>query len=639
MLVQALVDYARTYLGQELANMAFETKPVPYLVEVFEDGDFAGVRERMREIPPKGKKGKPTRIPEKMLRPKSPVPRNSPSVSYPLLACDAVQYVLGSQPGAWTQPGKEKNHARRHAAFVAFLAKAAEATQDPALRACAAFYGGPDQVAEARRRLGELRPTDGAVVALAVVPRDPAAEDPGGPVHLRPAAVDYWRAHYDAKYSERIVKGRESMCLLHGGVGPVMATHDNAMGLGKKLGAQPSGVSLMSFDKAAFRSYGWQKNANSPVCPECAAAYVLALNDLLRTDAHRRGASADRRVRTRHDVGGAAFLYWTKVPSDDDPYALFESPQAETVAALLDAPWRKRPTLPDVDANDFYMAAVAGNGGRLLVRFWFQDLLTNVKENLRDWFRGLRIGDVFHGGRPADPPGLWRLHEVISTPAKKGPERAKTEARTPKRIVELVRRAFQGLPLSRCALSAALCRLRVAKGDDRLNPARIGLIRLSVNDIEDTEKRGAPKMEEKLQDGLDSPAYVCGRLLAVYDGLQHAAQGKVNVTVADRYFGMASTFPALAFYKLERLGRAHLKKLRRDNPGAAHRIRQEITHLVSHLRASSAFPGQLSLEDQGRFAIGFHHQKADEARRIAEAKARKEQKQANESAGDDAEAD
>ena len=58
-------------------------------------------------------------------------------------------------------------------------------------------------------------------------------------------------------------------------------------------------------------------------------------------------------------------------------------------------------------------------------------------------------------------------------------------------------------------------------------------------------------MSENLDDALNNEAYLCGRLLAFYDSLQWAAhEGEVGVTVADRYFSLASTYPAVAFPKI-----------------------------------------------------------------------------------------
>ena len=141
----------------------------------------------------------------------------------------------------------------------------------------------------------------------------------------------------------------------------------------------------------------------------------------------------------------------------------------------------------------------------------------------------------------------------------------------------------------------------VAKGADLLGPQRAGLVRMCVNDILSLERKGETLMPESLAPDLDHPAYLCGRLLAMYDSLQYAAQGDVNVTVADRYYSMASSYPELAFPKLESLSRAHFKKLRRENRAAAVAIERRIDDLMMKL---TVFPGMLSLKDQGRFAIG-----------------------------------
>jgi len=74
MLVQALAAYADTYLADALADAAFEEKPVPYALQVDEDGAFAGILERREEVTGRktGKaRGRPLRVP------KSPVARNT----------------------------------------------------------------------------------------------------------------------------------------------------------------------------------------------------------------------------------------------------------------------------------------------------------------------------------------------------------------------------------------------------------------------------------------------------------------------------------------------------------------------------------------------------------------------------------
>lgn len=135
-------------------------------------------------------------------------------------------------------------------------------------------------------------------------------------------------------------------------------------------------------------------------------------------------------------------------------------------------------------------------------------------------------------------------------------------------------------------------------------------------------------MSEALNPDETDPAYICGRLMALYEGLQYQAhrdddgKANINVTVTDRYYGLASTFPSLTFPKLEHLSKAHLKKLRRTRPGTGVNIGRDITQLVARLQESPDrnFPKSLSLEAQGRFIIGYHHQKAIDQQAAASAR-------------------
>ena len=437
----------------------------------------------------------------------------------------------------------------------------------------------------ARQAFAGSKPPVGANIALSV----------GGPVIDRDDVRRYWREHYQKANAARNEKGGEGMCLISGKVGPIAPTHEPIKGMAS-LGGQPKGVAMMSFDKEAFRSYGWEKNANSPVSPERAAAYVLALNDLLK-----RGRAS------RIDHCGVGFLFWTKKPAERTPISILEEADPEQVKQLL---------LLDegslhLDPNEFYLLGVSGNGGRLLVRFWIHENLETVHKNVAGWFKGLRISSPF-GGTP-DPPKLWQLLGAIAR-----------DEPPPDRAIQLIRRAILGEPLGNTILAGALARLRLASGAERLSPVRAGLIRLCIND----QKEG-PKMSEELDPNLNHRAYLCGRLLALYDGLQFQAQGEVNASVSDRYYSLASTYPALAFPKVIDLGLRHLKKLRRDKRGAAVNIEKEIQEIYVRLAAGGAvFPPALSLENQGRFAIGYHHQRADS---IARGIAKKQERQQNES--------
>ncbi len=101
------------------------------------------------------------------------------------------------------------------------------------------------------------------------------------------------------------------------------------------------------------------------------------------------------------------------------------------------------------------------------------------------------------------------------------------------------------------------------------------------------------------------PAYQLGRLFAVLETAQHAALGRVNATIRDRYYGAASATPAGVFPLLLRGVQNHLGKLRKDGKGGwiEPRSRRSCDHLPPDL------PPTLRLEDQGRFAIGYYHER------------------------------
>jgi len=466
-------------------------------------------------------------------------------------------------------------------------------------------------VDKARAELEKVKP--GSIVALAV----------GEPlVNLEPVR-EIWRDHYKTEFAARM-EGDTGECIVSGKVGPIAPTHEKIKNVGN-LGGQAAGVSLMSFDKEAFRSYGWERNTNSPVSPDRALAYVLALNDLLRP-----GGSASKvpgqfgKVR-RNNKGGVGFVFWTREPSGYDIFASLDPPDAATLNDMLN--------LNDdvqVDANDFYMAGLSGNGGRLRVRYWVADSLARVQRNVAEWHRQLRLAWPWED---AAPVRLWQLQNVLD---RDGEPPAHVE-------IALVRRAIEGRaqPLGYSILSATLNRLRHPdtnnRGEARNKETRplaslrvaVGLVRLCIDDLRFTRK------EEEMSEGLDPnctlPAYLCGRLMFVYENLQQTASGGVNASVLDRYFSLASTYPAIAMPKIADLGQAHLRKLRRDKPGAAFRIDERLQEIHAKLTPSATgpYPAKLGLEDQGLFILGYYHQKAENAKKMQIAKQAKDQ---NESA-------
>ena len=89
----------------------------------------------------------------------------------------------------------------------------------------------------------------------------------------------------------------------------------------------------------------------------------------------------------------------------------------------------------------------------------------------------------------------------------------------------------------------------------------------------------------------------------------------MNTSFTDRYFGGAVANPRIALIQGQQLAQAWLKKLHRTWPGAADRLRQELTDLFDCFEATAGLPGQADLGRQAAFILGYHQQRADSRRR------------------------
>jgi len=98
--------------------------------------------------------------------------------------------------------------------------------------------------------------------------------------------------------------------------------------------------------------------------------------------------------------------------------------------------------------------------------------------------------------------------------------------------------------------------------------------------------------------------YRLGRLFAVLEKIQEEASPGINATIRDRFYGAVSCTPVTAFPHLMKLKNHHLAKL--ENRGRAVNLEKIITEIIGGI---TDFPSHLSLQDQGRFAVGYYHQR------------------------------
>ena len=105
-----------------------------------------------------------------------------------------------------------------------------------------------------------------------------------------------------------------------------------------------------------------------------------------------------------------------------------------------------------------------------------------------------------------------------------------------------------------------------------------------------------------------NPGYRLGRLFAVLEAAQVAALGNLNASIRDRYYGAAAATPTSVFPLLMKNYKNHLKNVRtKKGEGLGNWYEKRVGEIVDGL--DGVFPRSLSLEDQGRFAIGYYHER------------------------------
>ena len=92
--------------------------------------------------------------------------------------------------------------------------------------------------------------------------------------------------------------------------------------------------------------------------------------------------------------------------------------------------------------------------------------------------------------------------------------------------------------------------------------------------------------------------------LAALERVQDRANPRIQSGIRERYYGGASATPTAIFPTLMKLKNHHLAKI--ENHGAVVSFERL---LGSILDGVEDFPTVLSLPDQGRFALGYYHQR------------------------------
>jgi CRISPR-associated protein Csd1 len=561
----------------------FSSEKIGFVISLNEDGSVASVTD-LREG--EGKKARP----RLMLVPQ-PVKRTAGIA--PNFLWDKTSYVLG------VTAGEGRRTAEEHAAFLQMHLEAIGDQQDAGLRAFALFLQSwsPEQFQPPH--WAEEMKDQNVIFALESDRRNHIY------LHDRPAAKGLWARHSGAAAAEA------QICLVTGAAGPVARLHPSIKGV---WGAQSSGAALVSFNLDAFTSYSHEQGDNAPVSEAAAFAYTTALNRFLERDSGHR-----------IQIGDASTVFWADaedLEAAQESEAIFSlffdggAPTDEEKQAQESASTRKigikleqiRQGMPLADVEPkltkgvrFFVLGLAPNAARLSVRFYFEDDFGEITKNYQSFLADMRI----------EPPQRNDLYPNIRRYLQETAVLKKRENVAPNVAGEWLKSIIQGLDYPSTLMSSVLIRIRA---DSEINALRASILRSFLvrnywNSRPDFHLYTA-KEEAFVALETENPdqAYVLGRLFAVLEKFQILALGKVGASIRDRYYGAASASPRTIFPLLLRLTQHHRSKAEKDEGkrGLSHYFGAQMASIINLLPPE--FPASLSLQAQGRFAIGYYHQ-------------------------------
>ena len=570
MMLQALIEYAER---KGLGDADFASADIRWEIPLDAKGKLCGGPIALTEDATAKKP-----LPKKMLRPyTSPNELNQGDKSHFL--CDTLERCV--------QMLDEKSPpARRvqHGYFKMLLQQTAAAIPEvqPQVSAVLAFLNDEEGIAALLAQLtkAKAKVSDNAIFTV-----------DGMNLLQNNGIKQFWRER--RKAANAITARSQRVCIATGELTETLDTTEKITGV---PGGLAMGTNLISFDKDAFCSYGLKQAQNGALSALAELKIRSALNTLIQ------------RSKARLVFNDTIHLHWTReempVP---DPMDNIISANPEAIASLLLAV-KNGSKYIGLEASRYYCMSLSGNGARIVVRDWLELTVPEVAQNIADWFEDLSI---------IDPNGVDTKRDFKFGALLYGMVRAEIDELPPALAAQLLYCALRGRShrLPQTALAAALRRQQLDQ-EDKLKPARIAIIKTCLNR---SPEPNHIHMTEALNPDNKDAAYLCGRLFAVFDRLQYLALGGVNAGVVERFYASASTTPAIVMGRLFRNAQFHLAKA---NDGAAENVRKDFESLSTAL--GNEFPPSLSLEQQGRFALGYYHQKADYRRRSAENKEARE---------------
>lgn len=394
------------------------------------------------------------------------------------------------------------------------------------------------------------------------------------------------------KQQEQKEEGQVGTCLVTGQKTKIARIHRGIKGV---PGAQSSGAALVSFNAPAFESYGKEQSYNAPVGQYAEFAYTTALNYLLNQREYR------------FPMGDSMVVFWAESGEQEYQRIFFSSldPQPDNQEQIRKVFENlKRGIWVDLedinlDMNQkFYILCLAPNAARLSVRFFYQNSFGNILKNIEKHYSRMEIV------RPSwENRAYLGIRQMLMETVN---QKSKDKSPVPNMAAMVLKAVLSDDRYPASLYTDTLIRIRAEQG--KVTCGRAAIIKaFLIQNYKWKEGEGCMGLNVECKE----PAYVLGRLFAILEFIQKDANPGINTTIRDRYFNSACTTPASVFPVLIKLKNSHIKKLEQESGGTKIYYEKLLTELMGNLAVEgkgTGFPRRLSLEEQGKFMLGYYHQ-------------------------------
>ncbi len=572
MILKALNDYYRRMLGDGVENLAsegFQRQAIPFVVVLGHKGGFLSLSDTRTG------EGK-ARVSKICTVPKAVKKANGIAAN---LLWDAPSYVLGRpKPDPRKNPAEFAARAlKQKLCFISLIReRLAPVLEDAGVDAVLRFLEAGDFEAVFEHPSWSEIEQNGLNLGFQL-------ESDNCLVCERTAVVAALTSMTQGGSSD------EQICLLTGEQDEPARLNTAIKGV---YGAQTAGANIVSFNLRAFNSYGKEQGFNAPVGKRAEFGYTTALNKMLQRNSRQKlMVGKDTAIfwaEREHKIEGA-FVDLFGEPAKGEPEQDYKAILATFRAPMTGAS-------PQLDPETyFYILGLSPNSARIAVRFWYSGVVREVTDNIWRHFDDLEMVKGAKESLRVTLRGILRGIAVLG----------KDDNVPPSYAGDIMKAILTGTPYPMSLLAAAVRRCRAERA---VTYPRAALIKALLMRDSRLGTRYCNKHEREVGMSLDTEntniGYRLGRLLAVLEKVQQEAMPGINATIRDRFYGSASATPGVVYPHLMKLKNHHLSKL--ENRGRAVNLEKIIGEIIDGV---NEFPSNLSLADQGRFAVGYYHQR------------------------------